>query len=296
MPTELVEEAKNEVRVKRYQVTEKVFARLARTCLELLLPAWIAFLKYDAFEYAKASHRHYDAFPPPQSVDEFDVIFDGNLVVIKRRYPEVQKMPFQLSPWAALPPEERRVYARIALEKRRFMEKARKLAVRTAFRRQKEEQRKEILHVYVCPQTGDGVGEGSGTLEQPEDGTPREPPSMKKFLTNKSLLNSFQLWLTDQQASWERKKEVEMYKLLIRQLAYVIESSRFLAMSTRRVTTEYLDRKSRLAEAIYQLQVKVSVRAYRDVWRTQKAKEIEEDQKAGNARRLFQLILASGPR
>ncbi|TGZ60296.1 hypothetical protein CRM22_008606 [Opisthorchis felineus] len=225
MPMDLVEEAKNEVRVKRYQTTEKVFARLARACLELLLPAWIAFLKYDAFEYAN---------------------------------PEVQKMASQISPWAALPPEERRVYARIALEKWRFMERERKLAVKTAIRRQKEEQRKKQkprpIGIRRVPQTltSEGVCEGSGALEQPEDGTMREPPSIKKFLTNKSLLRSFQMWLADQQASHERKKEVEMYRHLIRQLAYVIESSRFLAMSTRRVTTEYLDRKSRLAEAIYQ--------------------------------------------
>ncbi|OON20947.1 hypothetical protein X801_03164, partial [Opisthorchis viverrini] len=258
MPLDLVEEVKSEVRVKRYQTTEKVFARLARACLELLLPAWIAFLKYDAFEYAKASHRHYDAFPPPQSMDEFDVIFDRSAVVIKRRYPEVQKMASQISPWAALPPEERRVYARIALEKRRFMEKARKLAVKTAIRRQKEEQKKKqkprSIGIRRVPQIliKDGADEGSGALEQPEYGVRREPPSIKKFLTNKSLLKSFQLWLADQQGSREQKKEVEMYKQLIRQLSYVIESSRFLAMSTRRVTTEYLDSKSRLAEAIYQ--------------------------------------------
>ncbi|GAA51207.1 protein bicaudal C homolog 1 [Clonorchis sinensis] len=43
-------------------------------------------------------------------------------------------------------------------------------------------------------------------------------------------------------------------------------------------------------------QVKVSVQADREVWRTQKAKEMEEAQKAGNARRLFQLIRATGPR
>ncbi|GAA48236.1 ATP-binding cassette transporter, partial [Clonorchis sinensis] len=43
-------------------------------------------------------------------------------------------------------------------------------------------------------------------------------------------------------------------------------------------------------------QVKVSVQADREVWWIQNAKEMEEAQKAGNARRLFQLIRATGPR
>ncbi|KER31144.1 LOW QUALITY PROTEIN: hypothetical protein T265_13050 [Opisthorchis viverrini] len=43
-------------------------------------------------------------------------------------------------------------------------------------------------------------------------------------------------------------------------------------------------------------QVKVSLRSDREVWWTQKAKEMEEAQKAGNARILFQLIRATGPR
>ncbi|GAA47785.1 ATP-binding cassette transporter [Clonorchis sinensis] len=43
-------------------------------------------------------------------------------------------------------------------------------------------------------------------------------------------------------------------------------------------------------------QVELSVRADREVWWTQKAKEMEEAPKAGNARRLFQLIRATGPR
>ncbi|KER25612.1 LOW QUALITY PROTEIN: hypothetical protein T265_14179, partial [Opisthorchis viverrini] len=43
-------------------------------------------------------------------------------------------------------------------------------------------------------------------------------------------------------------------------------------------------------------QVKVSLGSDREVWWTQKAKEMEEAQKAGNARRLFQLIRATDPR
>ncbi|KER27673.1 LOW QUALITY PROTEIN: hypothetical protein T265_13747, partial [Opisthorchis viverrini] len=43
-------------------------------------------------------------------------------------------------------------------------------------------------------------------------------------------------------------------------------------------------------------QVKVSLRSDHEVWWTQKAKEMEGAQKAGNARRLFQLIRATGPR
>ncbi|GAA56886.1 ATP-binding cassette transporter [Clonorchis sinensis] len=43
-------------------------------------------------------------------------------------------------------------------------------------------------------------------------------------------------------------------------------------------------------------QVKVSVQAERGVWWTQKAKEVEENQKAHNARRLFKLIRVTGPR
>ncbi|KER28898.1 LOW QUALITY PROTEIN: hypothetical protein T265_13493, partial [Opisthorchis viverrini] len=39
-----------------------------------------------------------------------------------------------------------------------------------------------------------------------------------------------------------------------------------------------------------------SLRSDREVWWTQKVKEMEEAQKAGNARRLFQLIRATGPR
>ncbi|KER25885.1 hypothetical protein T265_06740 [Opisthorchis viverrini] len=42
--------------------------------------------------------------------------------------------------------------------------------------------------------------------------------------------------------------------------------------------------------------MKVSLRSDREVWWTQKAKEMEEAQKAGNARRLFQLIRVTGPR
>ncbi|GAA47580.1 glutamate receptor AMPA [Clonorchis sinensis] len=46
---------------------------------------------------------------------------------------------------------------------------------------------------------------------------------------------------------------------------------------------------------IIRRQVKVSVQADCEVWWTQKAKEMEEAQKAGNARRLLQLIRATGP-
>ncbi|GAA54420.1 ATP-binding cassette transporter [Clonorchis sinensis] len=46
---------------------------------------------------------------------------------------------------------------------------------------------------------------------------------------------------------------------------------------------------------IIRRQVKLSVRADREVWWTQKAKEMEEAQEAGNARRLFQLIRVTGP-
>ncbi|GAA54238.1 ATP-binding cassette transporter [Clonorchis sinensis] len=42
--------------------------------------------------------------------------------------------------------------------------------------------------------------------------------------------------------------------------------------------------------------VELSVRADREVWWTQKAKEMEAAQKAGNIRRLFQLFRSSGPR
>ncbi|GAA57348.1 splicing factor 3B subunit 3, partial [Clonorchis sinensis] len=51
-----------------------------------------------------------------------------------------------------------------------------------------------------------------------------------------------------------------------------------------------------LMRRIIKLQFKVSVRAAREVWWTQKAKEVEEAQKASNARRFFQLIRATGPR
>ncbi|GAA48298.1 ATP-binding cassette transporter [Clonorchis sinensis] len=47
---------------------------------------------------------------------------------------------------------------------------------------------------------------------------------------------------------------------------------------------------------IIRSQVQVSVQADREVWWTQKAKEMEEAQKSGNARRLFQMIGATGPR
>ncbi|GAA57019.1 transcriptional regulator ATRX [Clonorchis sinensis] len=43
-------------------------------------------------------------------------------------------------------------------------------------------------------------------------------------------------------------------------------------------------------------QVKMSVQADRDVWWIQKAKEMEEARKVGNARRLFQLVHGTGPR
>ncbi|KER23675.1 hypothetical protein T265_14585, partial [Opisthorchis viverrini] len=43
-------------------------------------------------------------------------------------------------------------------------------------------------------------------------------------------------------------------------------------------------------------QLKESLRSNREVWWTQKVKEMEEARKAGNARRLFQLIRATGPR
>ncbi|GAA53338.1 ATP-binding cassette transporter [Clonorchis sinensis] len=51
-----------------------------------------------------------------------------------------------------------------------------------------------------------------------------------------------------------------------------------------------------LIRLIIRHQLKVSVRADREVWWTQKAKEMKEAQKAGNARGLFQLIRASSPR
>ncbi|GAA49321.1 ATP-binding cassette transporter [Clonorchis sinensis] len=51
-----------------------------------------------------------------------------------------------------------------------------------------------------------------------------------------------------------------------------------------------------LVRRIIRRQVKVSVQADREVWWTQKAKEMEEAHKSGNARRLFQLIRATGPR
>ncbi|GAA52101.1 sorting nexin-1 [Clonorchis sinensis] len=51
-----------------------------------------------------------------------------------------------------------------------------------------------------------------------------------------------------------------------------------------------------LVRRIIRRQVKASVKADREVWWTQKAKEMEEAHKSGNARRLFQLIRATGPR
>ncbi|GAA49029.1 tyrosine 3-monooxygenase/tryptophan 5-monooxygenase activation protein, partial [Clonorchis sinensis] len=54
--------------------------------------------------------------------------------------------------------------------------------------------------------------------------------------------------------------------------------------------------ENNLTRQINRRQVKVSVRVDREVWWTRKAKEAEEAQKAGNARRLFQLIHATGPR
>ncbi|GAA53500.1 craniofacial development protein 2 [Clonorchis sinensis] len=51
-----------------------------------------------------------------------------------------------------------------------------------------------------------------------------------------------------------------------------------------------------LVRRIIRRQVRVSVKADREVWWTQKAKEMEEAQKSGNTRRLFQLIRATGPR
>ncbi|GAA47914.1 ATP-binding cassette transporter [Clonorchis sinensis] len=51
-----------------------------------------------------------------------------------------------------------------------------------------------------------------------------------------------------------------------------------------------------LVRRIIRRQVKASVKADREVWWTQKAREMEEAQKSGNARRVFQLIRATGPR
>ncbi|GAA56659.1 ATP-binding cassette transporter [Clonorchis sinensis] len=51
-----------------------------------------------------------------------------------------------------------------------------------------------------------------------------------------------------------------------------------------------------LVRRIIRRQVKASVQADREVWWTQKAKEMEEAHKSGNARKLFQLIRATGPR
>ncbi|GAA54902.1 ATP-binding cassette transporter, partial [Clonorchis sinensis] len=51
-----------------------------------------------------------------------------------------------------------------------------------------------------------------------------------------------------------------------------------------------------LVRRIIRSQVKVSMQADCEVWWTQKAKEMEEAQKAGNTRRLFQLIRATGTR
>ncbi|GAA56871.1 translin-associated factor X-interacting protein 1 [Clonorchis sinensis] len=50
-----------------------------------------------------------------------------------------------------------------------------------------------------------------------------------------------------------------------------------------------------MVRRIISRQAKFSVQADHEVWWTQKAKEMEEAQKAGNARRLFQLIRATGP-
>jgi hypothetical protein len=47
---------------------------------------------------------------------------------------------------------------------------------------------------------------------------------------------------------------------------------------------------------IIRRQVKMSVRADREAWWTKKAEEMEEAKNAGNVRRLFQLIRATGPR
>ncbi|KER26447.1 hypothetical protein T265_06303 [Opisthorchis viverrini] len=46
---------------------------------------------------------------------------------------------------------------------------------------------------------------------------------------------------------------------------------------------------------IIRRQLRVSVRADREMWWTQKAKEMEEAQKAGNVPKSFQLIRATGP-
>ncbi|GAA54415.1 endonuclease-reverse transcriptase, partial [Clonorchis sinensis] len=50
-----------------------------------------------------------------------------------------------------------------------------------------------------------------------------------------------------------------------------------------------------LSRRIIRRQVKVSVRVYGEAWWTPKAKKMEDAQKAGNARRLFRLIRATGP-
>ncbi|GAA56941.1 ATP-binding cassette transporter [Clonorchis sinensis] len=51
-----------------------------------------------------------------------------------------------------------------------------------------------------------------------------------------------------------------------------------------------------LMRRIIRSQVKVRMQADREVWWTQRAKEMEESQKAGNIQRFFQLIRVTGPR
>ncbi|GAA54754.1 ATP-binding cassette transporter [Clonorchis sinensis] len=130
----------------------------------------------------------------------------------------------------------------------------------------------------------------------------------------KQGFNYMSCWITHDASSARHNRVARELAKRLRRLGYTVVEELRAPSSTSFIKPDLITVRERRAAVIdvnvvldgrgvtvwnekrQRRQMTVCVQADCEVWWTQNAKEMEEAQKSGNARRLFQLIRATGPR
>ncbi|KAK7103819.1 hypothetical protein V1264_018644 [Littorina saxatilis] len=211
-------------------IEASIFDTAKMQAVTRLEKAWVRFLKEDLKAFLDCRIR-VGGESPPSTADAIQITVTDQEVLIKRPRPWVRRVPGSAASERAkrlqkalilaedIDDERRAEKKREALEKRKEMERERRKAIKAAYARQKEAQKKKVGVQSAKTEKSGGAEGGEGEGADAVDGEEKEKKSVtyQDLSSNRQVMSMFRKYLTEQDSTKEVQnlmhfnQEIETY-------------------------------------------------------------------------------------
>ncbi|XP_070180134.1 regulator of G-protein signaling 22-like isoform X6 [Littorina saxatilis] len=216
-------------------IEASIFDTAKMQAVTRLEKAWVRFLKEDLKAFLDCRIR-VGGESPPSTADAIQITVTDQEVLIKRPRPWVRRLQPMRVPGSAaserakrlqkalilaedIDDERRAEKKREALEKRKEMERERRKAIKAAYARQKEAQKKKVGVQSAKTEKSGGAEGGEGEGADAVDGEEKEKKSVtyQDLSSNRQVMSMFRKYLTEQDSTKEVQnlmhfnQEIETY-------------------------------------------------------------------------------------